>query len=415
AVLRRLGQSENPAVVFQNLSGYSIPVVGNLFGSRTRIALALETTKDKLKEKYLEAKNNPIPPVFVKDGPAKGVIIADNIDIPGLIPVLTHHRKDKNPYFTQAICFMKNPQTKTPTMGIHRMEVKGGNRLGIYLGSRTSTEYLRIAEEKNEPLEVAIVLGVDPGILLASVAWFPYGDKISLAGGLRGEPVELIKAETVDIEVPAHAAFVLEGKILPHVREQEGPFGESTGNYATFNNPVIEITTITHQKTPVYPATVPWSMEDELQFALAWGTETLKTLRQSYPSVLDLNLLSMTNAVISMKKKDAAQVREVLYLTLISNQFIKKAVVVDEDIDIYNHREVEWSLATRFQPDRDLIVISGIHGLPIDPSVLPGNITAKIGIDATKPEEGSHSFEKIDIPEEIMAKAETMLARYIKY
>jgi 2,5-furandicarboxylate decarboxylase 1 len=184
AVLKQLGQSENPAVLFKNISGYSTPVAGNLFGSRSRLALALETTKEKLNEKYLEAKEKTVPPVFVKDGSAKEVIITDKIDIPGLIPALTHHRKDKNPYFTQAICFMKNPQTKTPTMGIHRMEVKGGNRLGIYLGSRTSTEYFRIAEERNEPLEVAIVLGVYPGILLASVSLFPYLDKIVLACSL---------------------------------------------------------------------------------------------------------------------------------------------------------------------------------------------------------------------------------------
>jgi len=300
-------------------------------------------------------------------------------------------------------------------MGIHRMEVKGGSRLGIYLGSRTSTEYLRLAEEKNEALAVAIVLGVDPTILLASAAWFPYGDKISLAGSLRGEPVELIKAETVEVEVPAHAAYVLEGTILPRVREEEGPFGESTGNYATFNNPVIEINAITHQENPVYPATVPWAIEDELQFSLAWGAEALRTLRESYPSVRDLTLTNMSNAVISMTRADVAQVREVLYLTLIKNQFIKKAVVVDEDVDIYNHREVEWSLATRFQPDRDLIVIPGVHGLPIDPSVLPGNITAKIGIDATIPAKGSHSFEKIDIPEEAVAKARSLLAKHLRH
>ena len=414
AVLKQVGQSENPAIVFQNVTGYSFPVVGNLFGSRNRLALALETTKDKLKEKYLEAKNRSLPPVMVQDAPVKEVVIKDAVDIPALIPALTHHRKDKNPYFTQAICFMKHPQTRTSTMGIHRMEVKGGNRLGIYLGSRTSTEYLRIAEERNESLDIAIVLGVDPGILLAAVAWYPYGDKIGLAGSLRGEPVELVRAETVDLEVPAQAAFVLEGKVLPHVREEEGPFGESTGNYATFSNPVIEISTITHQKDAVYPAAVPWAIEDELQFSLAWGVETLRTLKQLYPAVIDLNLISMMNAVISMKKKDSAQVREVLYLTLISNQFIKKAVVVDQDIDIYNLREVEWSLATRFQPDRDLIVIPAVHGLPIDPSVLPGNITAKIGIDATKPEEGSHSFEKIDIPEEAVAKAGRLLQPYFR-
>jgi 2,5-furandicarboxylate decarboxylase 1 len=414
AILKQLGQTESPAVLFKNISGYATPVVGNVFGTRTRLAIALETTKDNLNEKYLEAKKHSAPPVSVSEGSAKEVIVTGKIDIPVLIPALTHHRKDKSPYFTQALSFMRHPQTGNPTMGIHRMEVKGGNRLGIYLGSRTSTEYLRLAEEKDKPLEVAIVLGVDPAILLASAAWFPYGDKIGLAGSLRGEPVELIKAETVDLEVPAHAAYVLEGQVLPNVREEEGPFGESTGNYATFDNPVIEIKAITHQEKPVYPATVPWAIEDELQFSLAWGAEALRTLQQSYPSVKDLVLNNMSSAVISMKKTDAAQVREVLYLTLIKNQFIKKAVVVHEDVDIYNHREVEWSLATRFQPNRDLIVIPGVHGLPIDPSVLPGNITAKIGIDATIPEKGSHAFEKIDIPEEAVAKAETILARYLR-
>ena len=206
AILKQLGQTESPAVLFKNISGYATPVAGNVFGTRTRLAIALETTKDKLNEKYLEAKKHSTPPVSVTEGSAKEVLVTEKIDIPALIPALTHHRKDKSPYFTQAISFMRHPQTGTPTMGIHRMEVKGGNRLGIYLGSRTSTEYLRLAEEKNAPLEVAIVLGVDPAMLLASAAWFPYGDKIGLAGSLRGEPVELIKAETVDLEIPAHAA-----------------------------------------------------------------------------------------------------------------------------------------------------------------------------------------------------------------
>ena len=146
-------------------------------------------------------------------------------------------------------------------MGIHRLQVLGMNRLTILLLSPPIPQYYRAMEEKNKPLEVAIALGLDPVFMFSAVAWMPTGTKFDLVGSLYGEPAEMIKGETVDLNVPAFAEIVLEGKILPHLREKDGPFGETSGYYVPYESPVIEIDTVTHRKDPYFQALHPWTHE----------------------------------------------------------------------------------------------------------------------------------------------------------
>ena len=245
-----LGKKEgNPAAIIENVEGYDIPVVGNLLGSKRRLAMALETDEDNIFKDFSRINEKGLPPEIISPAPVKDVVIDKDIDILRDFPVLTYHEKDAGPYITQGIVFSKDPESGNRTMGVHRLQVKGKNRLGIFLASKTSTEYFHNAEEKGKPLNVAIAIGVDPVILIASVSWSPFGDKLTLAGTLRREPLELTPAESVDLEVPANAMIVMEGKILPNLREKEGPFGESTGYYITAQNPVIEITTITQRRS----------------------------------------------------------------------------------------------------------------------------------------------------------------------
>ncbi|MDY6863427.1 MAG: UbiD family decarboxylase [Thermodesulfobacteriota bacterium] len=406
AFFEELGKKEgSPAAIIENVAGYNMPVVGNLLGSRKRIAMALETDEENAYKKFSSIHEKTIPPVIVSEAPVKEVVLNKDIDILKHLPVLTYHEKDAGPYITQGVVFSQDPESGNKTMGVHRLQVKSKNRLGIFLASRTSTEYFRRAEEKGEPLDVAIAIGVEPMILLASVGWFPFGDKLTLAGTLRGEPLELIQAESIDLAVPAHAMIVLEGKILPGVRETEGPFGESTGYYITAQNPVIEVTAITHQMSPLYAIFKPFSVEDDLLTALAFKSNILKELKKVVPSVQDIAVSMYTShVIISIKKKDEAEARTALYSILSNNIYIKFAVVVDDDIDIYNLREVEWAISSRFQADRDLIVLKDVGGSFIDPSAKDGYLSAKMGLDATKPSGQPERFEKIIIPQKAREK-----------
>jgi len=411
ALFEELGKREgNPAAIIENVKGYHVPVVGNLLGSRKRIALALETEEENIFQKYSAVNDNPIPPRIVSQAPVKEVILNKNIDILKHLPVLTNHEKDASPYITQGLVFSKDPETGSKTMGVHRLQVKDKDKLGIFLASKTSTEYFRKAEESGRPLNVAIAIGVEPVILLASIAWFPFGDKLTLAGNLRGEPLDLIPAESIDLEVPAHAMFILEGKILPDVRETEGPFGESTGYYITVQNPVIEITTITHQKDPLYSIFKPFSVEDDLLTAMFFKTNTLKELKNVIPSVQDIAIsMYSAHAIISIKKKEEWEARTALYSILSNNLYLKHAVIVDDDIDIYNSHEVEWAIASRFQADRDLVILNDVGGSFIDPSIKEGYISAKMGLDATKPLNQVEKFEKIKIPKQAKEKVKKIL------
>ncbi|MDY6863577.1 MAG: UbiD family decarboxylase, partial [Thermodesulfobacteriota bacterium] len=278
----------------------------------------------------------------------------------------------------------------------------------------TSTEYYKNAEELDKPLDVAIAIGVEPSLILASTVWLPFGDKISFAGSLRGKPVELVTARKVDLKVPAHAMIILEGKILPKVRQTEGPFGESTGYYITSNNPVIKVELIAHQENPVYAVFEPWSKDDEGAVTVSIGAEILKSMKATFPSVQDLRLVALgTTVIFSMKQRNHNEARSVLFWILSGNHYIKKAVAVDDDVDIYNLEEVEWALSSRFQAARDIIIMNELPGSPIDPSVGDYNITSKLGMDATKPLDQKDRYEKIKVPEKSMKKARLILKRYL--
>jgi len=415
ALLRLLSEHDAyPAALIKNVKGSAVPIAGNLFGSRKRAALALETSEREVAEEYVSRKKAPIPPRMVSEGPVKEVILQKNLDLTGILPVLTYHEKDAGQYMTQGVVFLKDPQSKQQTMGIHRIHIKGETLINIAFESKTSNEYLHRAERENVPLEMAVALGLDPALIMAAVAWFPFGDKLALAGGLRRAPVEIMPAETVDIRIPAQAMFVLEGLIRPHSREPEGPFGESTGYYITLNSPVAEIRSISHQKNPVYPVFIPSSLDDGMPLSICWSGEVLASLQKDFPSVIGVNF-NVLNAsiIVSIKKRESTEARRILHALLVSHPYMKNAIVVDDDINIYSPRDVDWAVGSRFQPDRDLVVIDRVAGSPIDPSCEEVGITAKMGLDATKPLKQEEKFERARPSADHRKKAEQLLTKYL--
>lgn len=413
AALLRAMPANGPAVMFENVSGRpGARVIGNLIASRRRMARALGTSEDKLAETYLQRTRDGIAPVAARQAPVKEAVHLAPLDLPSLLPILTHYEKDGAPFITTGVVLCRDPKTGRRGMGIHRMMAKGGNRLGILLANPPLSQFHAHAEANGRPLEIAVALGVDPALLVASVVKSgPLGrDKMEIAGALRGAPVEMVRAETVDVEVPARAEVIIEGRVLPGVREPEGPFGENTGYYFSNLSPVVEVTAVTHRRDFIYPALCPWTEDVDTLLSLAAGTELLGQLQAQVSGVADLDLTTGTcgfAAVIAVSNIRPVDVRRLIYLALSLDRRLKLVTVVDDDVDIRNPREVAWCLATRFQPDRDTVVLSGMEGYVIDPSC-GGGAGSRMGMDATR---GSGAeFDRITIPAAAAAKARAVLA-----
>jgi 2,5-furandicarboxylate decarboxylase 1 len=249
---------------------------------------------------------------------------------------------------------------------------------------------------------------------MSSVTNVPEGfDKFGIAGGLKGSPVELVKCETIDIEVPAQAEIVLEGKILPKVREVDGPFGESYGAYTTVESPVIEVKTITHRQDPIYHGLLATSTDAFNLGAIPSEALLLESIRSAVPTVKSVHVHSPLHAVISLSNPKGGDARLALLLALAKG--VKHAVAVDDDINIYDHRDVDWAISTRVQADQDLIIIPSLPGSTIDPSAagFEGRaLTAKLGIDATKPIDAPPmKFEKMKVPGEETIRLEEYMEK----
>ena len=407
--------NEGPAVLFENIQGYpGQRVVGNVLGHRRRVAMFMGVPEQELTERFIDRKGQELAPKVVPEGPVKETVLTGRIDLPALLPALTYHEKDAGPYMTSAITITKDPETGRQNMGLHRIQLKGGNRLGIFLANPPVATFLERAERRGQGLEVAIAVGVDPAILIGAVvkgsAEGP--DKLNVAGGIKGEPIELIKAETVDLLVPARAEIILEGRTIPNYREEEGPFGESTGHYFQNQSPVIEIQAVTHRRDFIYQAIQVWGAEPEVLIALGGSAEVIRQLKQMVPALQAIHFAAGTcsfHAIAAVKGAPPAEVRRLMALILNMDPRVKQITVVDDDVNIYDPKEVQWALATRFQADRDMLLLTGIKGYVIDPSVGPDGITSKLGFDATKKGDDLTRFEKITIPEESLARAAKVL------
>jgi 2,5-furandicarboxylate decarboxylase 1 len=255
-------------------------------------------------------------------------------------------------------------------------------------------------------LDVAIAIGLDPILLLASQAITPLGvDECTIASALYKKPLELVKCETVDLEVPAHAEIVLEGRIMPNVREVEGPFGEYPKYYGPATpKPVLELTAVTTRKNPIYQTIVPATMEHMLLGSIPREGGLLQVIRNAVPNASAVHLTPggtcRYHVVVSLDKQNDGEPKNVMFAAFSSSQEIKRVVVVDKDVDIFDPIDVEWAMATRCQAASDVVIVPRALGNKLDPSSDDG-ISDKMGIDATIPLNADpFRFERIRIPGE---------------
>jgi 2,5-furandicarboxylate decarboxylase 1 len=394
------------ATLFPQPGGHAIPVVSGLVSDRGWMAEAMGVEPTEMLARFQDAASNPTPWQEVKSAPAQETVHRAPLDLAKILPLPTHNEHDGGPYIAAGIMIVRNPRTGKQNVSIHRCQLTGPNRLGVLVLPRHTFTFHRMAEEAGEPLDAAIVIGVDPLTLLASQAIVPIDhDELEIAGALQGRPLPVVKCLTSEIRVPAEAEIVIEGHFLPGVREPEGPFGEFPQTYGTRSNrEVMEIVAVTHRRDAIFHTMVGGGLEHLLLGAIPKEATLLTHLRRNFPNVLDVHLspggTMRFHLYVKMKKTQEGQGKNVILGAFAGSFDLKHVIVVDEDVDIHNPTEVEWAVATRFQADRDLVIVPDSQGSKLDPSNRDG-VGAKMGMDATKPLAAAEmTFKRIRVPGE---------------
>ncbi|RTL50926.1 MAG: UbiD family decarboxylase [Bradyrhizobiaceae bacterium] len=377
------------AVLFPAPKGHSIPVVSNIFTDRNWVAESIGVPPGQLLTRFQDAVRNRLPWIEVDNAPAQEVVHKE-VDLLRQLPIPKHNELDSGPYITAALLISRNPKTGIQNVSIHRCQVSGSDRIGVLILPRHTRHYFDMAEQAGEALDIALVVGVHPACILASQAIAAVDeDEMEIAGALLGHPIEMVKCKTNDVRVPAHAEIVIEGRILPRVREPEGPFGEFPQYYGPrANREVIQVDAITHRAKPIYHTITGGGMEHLVLGEIPREATLLEHLQRSFPSVRDVRLprggTCRYHLVVKMDKTNNGEPKNIIMGAFAGHYDLKQVVVVDMDVDIDDPNEIEWAIATRFQADRDLLVVSGALGSKLDPTTDNG-IGAKMGIDATKP------------------------------
>jgi 2,5-furandicarboxylate decarboxylase 1 len=403
AVAKRLDGRQ--ASFFPSPSGHAIPVVSGLVSGRAWMAEALGVAPRDLLARFEAAAAAPVPWREIRDA-AVQEIVHRSVDLTRLLPVPTHNEHDSGPYITAGLLIARNPATGVQNVSIHRCQVSGPDRIGALLLPRHTLHFYEAAEAAREPLEIAIVIGVDPATLLASQAIVPLDqDELEIAGALHGAPLEVVKCITNQVRVPAGAEIVIEGRLLPGERAAEGPFGEFPQYYGErADRHVIAVDAVTHRRRPIFHTIVGGGLEHLLLGAIPREATLLGTLRRQFPGVLDVHLspggVCRYNLFVQFQQRQEGEARNVILGALAAHYDVKQVTVVDPDVDIHRPAEVEWAVATRCQPDRDLIVIPRTQASKLDPSTDAG-VGAKLGIDATIPLDAPEMrFKRIRVPGE---------------
>src|SRR5580692_5029464 len=357
-VLELEKRRRTPVVMIERPKGFDVPVVANLFASRARIARMVGAAPDAFNDAWVRALAHLIPAVMVDAGPVHEMVVQGNELDAALLPISRHFEKDAGRYIGSGVLICKDPDTGVRNLSYQRMQLKGRDRFGASLHSRGHIwNHLQRCEERGKNLEVAVVIGMHPAINIAAAAKVAMEvDELEIAGALLGRPIELVKCLTIDIEVPAHAEYVIEGEILANQHEDEGPYGEYTG-YSTSRSTrnIFVVKAITRRAKPIFHDLIPGYSAEHLSLGrVAKEAHIFMRLKELVPTLIALNFPKSGthfHAYMSFKKTAEGQARHALMALLGLDHYLKFVVAVDEDVNIFDEEEVLWALATRFQAD----------------------------------------------------------------
>jgi len=375
-----------PILLFEKVRGSKFPVITNLHASRSRLALAINAKPEEMQKAYLSAMEKPLAPKVVSKAPVKDVVLsADKVNLYDL-PQIVHHEGDAGPYITAAISFAKDPAGDTWNCAYNRLMIKARDTTSIHLTSAKHLwEFQRIAEAQGKPLPVAFAIGVHPAIALGCLAIGSIDeDERAIMGGLLGEPLALVKCETSDLLVPAHAEMILEGQILPHERTPEGPFGEFTGySLGERQREVLKVRAITHRRDAIFQDITVGHLDHLMLSTTPIEANLYRAVRAMVPTVKAVRVPAPFTCYVSIEQRIPGQAKNAILAVLGADLYMKRVVVVDHDVDIFNDRQMSWAIATRCQPDRDIVIITNTRGSDLDPSTREDGNTSKWGVDAT--------------------------------
>lgn len=387
------------AATFERVKGSEFGAVGNVCISRDMLALALDCGRDEVSRIWRDRTAKPIPPEVVGTGPVKEVVRfgldARLTDLP--IPV--HAEKDAGAYVTAGLVIALDPETGLRNVSFNRMHLRKPREAAIrsmppqHLGLMHAK-----AERLGRPLEVAVAIGLHPVELCTAAASPPQGvDELALAGALRGEPVQLVRCETIDAYVPAHAEIVLEGEILPERREPEAPFGDFMQFYMPqVMSPIFRLTAITHRQGALYHDIQTGSQDDMHILAPSRETLVYDALERAGIGVQAVSLLpTILGVAVSIRKRFEREGKNAALAALGAYSWAKTCIVVDHDVDVYSYEDVLWALSTRCRPDQGTFVVPEAMGFPRDPFHIH---QSKLAIDATAPLDQWTEFERKRVP-----------------
>ncbi len=417
-----LQQLENlgkyPMVIFENpknLKGKKskFPVVTNVTASRQRIAMAIDSTIERVAKDYVNREFNPIEPTVIssKEAPVKEVKIkGKDVDL-FEFPIVTHHEMDIGPYITAGDVWSKDPDTGDMNCAIQRIWVKGKRKISIcFLPGRHTHFYYKKYVAKNKSMPIAICIGHHPAFYLGAQTKV-LGAELRTIGAMMGEPLEVTISETwgEDFYVPARSEIIIEAEVFADKKEIEAPFGEYTGYYSGQQlSYVAEVKAITHRKNAIFQDNFAGHRDHLILDGPIIEANMLAKLREVVPTVQNVYVppsgTCRFHAYIQLKKTDDAEPKSIIANALTADFRIKHVWVVDEDIDIFNEQKVLWAMATRFQGNKDLVIIKDMIGATPDPTVIDGRKTTKMGFDCTKPAPPQPFEKTLDISHDALER-----------
>jgi 2,5-furandicarboxylate decarboxylase 1 len=408
-------------VYFERVAGYDMPVVGNLLGSRVRIARLLDVDPLDLERRLEEAIGQPVAPQMVKEAPCQEIVCAEQVNVLEQLPVPTFFEREQGPYITAGVVVAKHPITGKRNISINRFQVLGPDRLMIGMApTHHLHQLLNKAQELGHPLEIAVSIGNHPAVLLASNYYVELGhDEYDIAGNLLGEPLRIAKGVTVDVEAPAEAEVVLEGTISRDELVEEGTVSEFHGLYENYGkSPVFTVQAITHRAGAIFQVINPgYHAEHLLIGALCIGATTLHAVKRAVSGarnvVIPLGGGGRLHATIALHQPSAGEAKKALFAAFAHCNLLKHVMVVEDDIDITDPQQVEWAMATRMRGDRDIVIIPGVKADRAEP--LEEELTvSKVGIVALRQPTGSRQdFTPARVPDGVMECVRREWSTYI--
>lgn len=402
AVTRAVQRAGGEAILFENVIGSAMQVASNLFGDHRRLCDLIGAGERTFCERWIELTEACIaasPGSYTRQATpeeAHGLIEGTLADL----PAITWHERDGGPYFTSAIYLANDPDSGIANLSFHRSQQISNDELRVRLGSSHDlARYQCAAEKRGDPLEAALILSAPPEIFLAACASLPIeASELAMAAQIAGAPLAIRKCATIDLEVPAAADIVVEGRFVPNVRRPEGPFGEFMGNYVEIaENHVFDVTHVSYRPNAVLHGILCGSPEDLRPLEAVTAARIYRAVSAAVPGVIDVSCRpNVMITIVKIRKSYEGHAQQVFLSALGSHlDYNKVVIVVDEDVDIQDLDDVMWAFLTRGRADRRAMILNDIPGFYRDTEK---DHWGRLCIDATMPWGREAQFVRKAIP-----------------